>query len=247
MQRANVQPATNTNILYTLDMSPQSFTLLEKAIGLSFRDKDLLVLALTHRSAVRKGQGHHNERLEFLGDAVLELVATEYLYHISDKPEGELTSWRSALVKGEHLAEVAREIKLGEYLFLSRGEEASGGREKSSTLADALEALIGAIYIDHGFEAARVFCNGFILVRLSDLLAQGAHQDFKSVFQEKVQEHVGVTPTYTVISESGPDHDKIFTCAVLIENEEVAQGKGPSKQKAEQEAAKAGLKAKGWT
>lgn len=214
---------------------------------MSFRNKDLLALALTHRSAVRLSKAHgHNERIEFLGDAVLELVATDYLYRTSDKSEGELTSWRSALVKGEHLATIAEELKLGDYLFMSRGEEASGGRSKPSTLANALEALIGAIYLDQGFDAVRTFCDGFILIRLKRLVAQGKHRDDKSHFQEKSQELLGVTPHYEVVSETGPDHDKTFTCAVFIGEEKVAEGQGNSKQRGEQAAAEAGLKVKKW-
>ncbi|MDA1209125.1 MAG: ribonuclease III [bacterium] len=226
---------------------PISFVVLEKSIGVTFRDKDLLVQALTHRSAVRQARvGGHNERLEFLGDAVLELVATEYLFKFTEKSEGELTSWRSALVKGEHLAAVATDIKLGEYLYMSKGEEASGGRDKASTLANGLEALIGAVYLDQGFQASQVFCNDYILTRLQKLLAEGAHQDHKSLFQEKSQELEGVTPHYQVIADSGPDHEKSFTCAIFLGEVEVAQGTGNSKQRAEQDAATAGLKAKGW-
>lgn len=212
-----------------------------------FRDKDHVVQALTHRSAVRQSRAlGHNERFEFLGDAVLELVATEFLFHFTQKPEGELTNYRSALVKGEHLASVARDLNLGEYLFMSRGEDASGGRSKDSTLANALEALIGAIYLDQGFDAAKQFCQDFILVRLRQLLAQGKHRDQKSLFQEKAQEEMGITPHYDVLTEEGPDHDKQFTCAVFIGEERVAEGLGNSKQRAEQAAAKAGLKVKGW-
>ena len=228
-------------------MSTASPVSLEKTVQVSFRNKDLLHQALTHRSAVRgRNALSHNERLEFLGDAVLELVATEYLFQYREKTEGELTSWRAALVKGEHLAFVAREIKLGEYLHMSRGEEASGGRDKESTLANGLEALIGAIFLDQGYEVARQFCNTFILVRLKGLLAQGKDKDEKSVFQERAQEVTGITPHYQVLSDSGPDHDKVFVCAVFIGTEQVAQGEGNSKQRAEQEAAKAGLKVKGW-
>jgi len=228
-------------------MQPLSFVILEKAIGFHFRDKDLLVQSLTHRSAVRDSKkSGHNERLEFLGDAVLELAATEYLYHLSDKPEGELTNWRSALVQREHLAAVARDIKLGDYLQLSRGEEASGGRDRTSNLANALEALIGAIFLDRGFEEARAFCHSFILKRLETLLAQGKDRDEKSVFQEMAQEKHGITPHYETIDAVGPDHQKYFTCAVFIGEEKVAEGQGMSKQRAEQAAAKAGLKAKGW-
>ncbi len=228
-------------------MQPLSFVLLEKSIGFHFRNKDLLVQSLTHRSAVRDSKkSGHNERLEFLGDAVLELAATEYLYHLSDKPEGELTNWRSALVQREHLAAVAREIKLGDYLQLSRGEESSGGRDRTSNLANALEALIGAIFLDRGFEEAQAFCHNYILKRLETLLAQGKDRDEKSIFQEMAQEKHGITPHYETVDAVGPDHQKHFTCAVYIGEEKVAEGQGLSKQRAEQAAAKEGLKAKGW-
>ncbi len=228
-------------------MAPQSPVLLEKSLHLSFHNKDLLAQALTHRSATGKAHLHkHNERMEFLGDAVLELVTTEYLFSFEEKSEGELTNWRAALVNGKQLAVVSRELKLGEYLFMSRGEEASGGREKDSTLANSLEALIGGIYLDQGFEAARTFCFDHILQRLGELLKAGKHRDFKSVFQEKSQELLGVTPRYEVIDEQGPDHAKTFTCAIFVGEERVAQGDGASKQEAEQAAAEAGLKVKKW-
>ena len=228
-------------------MPAQSVTILEKAIGVQFRKKDLLVQALTHRSSVRESRANgHNERLEFLGDAVLELAATEYLYAVSEKAEGELTNYRSALVQREHLAQVALELKLGDFLILSRGEEASGGRERMSNLANAIEAVIGAVYLDRGFEAAREFCMKFILTRLQQLLAQGKDRDFKSVFQEKAQEKEGITPHYDTVSAEGPDHDRVFTCAVFIGTHKVAEGKGNSKQRAEQAAAKAALEEKKW-
>ncbi|MBM3231441.1 ribonuclease III [Candidatus Peregrinibacteria bacterium] len=226
---------------------PPSFVSLEKSIGIRFHKKDLLAQAITHRSATRESRIRgHNERFEFLGDAVLELVATEHLFHMGNKSEGEMTNLRSALVNRENLASVARDIKLGDFLSMSKGEERSGGREKDSTLANALEALIGAIYLDQGFEKARVFCVDFILVRLQDLLAKGKVRDEKSLFQEKAQETAGVTPHYEVIEEEGPDHEKLFTCAVFIGEEEVARGTGNSKQKAQQAAAKAALKVKKW-
>ncbi len=228
-------------------MQPASFVLLEKTIGVSFRNKDLIVQALTHRSATRQSRIlGHNERFEFLGDAVLELVATEYLFQFTDKSEGELTNWRSALVNGEHLASVARDLKIGEYILMSRGEVASGGRDKDSTLANTLEAIIGALYLDQGFDATKKFCRDFILMRLQHLLAQGKHRDEKSIFQEKAQEEMAITPRYQVISEEGPDHDKKFTSAVFLGDEQIAEGTGNSKQRAEQAAAKAGLKKKGW-
>ncbi len=226
---------------------PAPTDVLEKTIGVHLRKKELLMEALTHRSAVRESRMYgNNERLEFLGDAVLELATTEYLFRLSNRSEGELTNWRSALVQGDHLAKVAESIELGKFLFMSRGEEASDGRSKQSTLANALEALIGAIYLDKGFEVAKRFCEQFILRNLDDLLAQGKHRDEKSRFQEIVQEKSGITPHYEVVEEVGPDHDKNFTCAVFIGSEEVAHGSGNSKQRAEQAAAKEALKVKGW-
>lgn len=220
---------------------------LEKTINTRFRNRDLLLQSLTHRSAVR-GRNHAQsyERLEFLGDAVLELAVTEFLYATSNKPEGELTNWRSVLVRGETLAEVAREIRLGDAIIMSKSEASSGGREKDSTLADALEALIGAMYLDQGFDGARVFIDAFILSRLRELLAKGEDRDAKSLFQERAQEELGITPLYKVLEEKGPDHDKIFTVAVCLGKEEIAEGTGPSKQKAEQAAAEQGLKKKSW-
>jgi ribonuclease-3 len=177
---------------------------------------------------------------------VLQLVTTEYLYQLTDRPEGELTSWRSALVQGNHLCEIARELKLGDFLFLSRGEEASDGRNKDSTLANAVEALIGAIYLDLGLEAAHSFIHTFILTHLKQLLAKGRHRDEKSKFQEMAQEKTGITPTYQTLDETGPDHKKLFTCAVYIGEEKIAFGQGNTKQKAEQDAAREALKVKLW-
>ena len=214
-------------MFYDSSVSPQPFTNLEKSIGVRFADKELLAQALTHRSAVRgKRSQSHNERMEFLGDAVLELVTTVHLFQFQEKSEGELTNWRSALVKGEQLAEVAKELKIGDYLYLSRGEEASGGRKKISTLANSLEALIGAIFLDQGYESAKEFCDKFILVRLQELLKQGKDRDEKSVFQERAQEIMNITPHYRVVSEKGPDHDKMFTCAVYLGDELVSEGHG---------------------
>jgi len=226
--------------------NPTSLAALEKKTGIRFKNKDLLYQALTHRSSVERAKNGHNERLEFLGDAVLQLLTTEYLFALTKKPEGELTSWRSALVQGEHLAEVARSLKLGEYLFLSKGEEASGGREKASTLANALEAFIGALYLDQGMDAVRPFVQTFIFTRLSQLLAKGKHKDEKSRFQEVAQEKTGITPTYQTLTEEGPDHAKVFTCAVFIGSEQIAIGEGNTKQKAEQDAAKKALHIKQW-
>ena len=227
--------------------NPTSLAAIEQITHVRFKDKELLHQAFTHRSALQeRAKRGHNERLEFLGDAVLQLIATEYLYELTDKPEGELTSWRSALVQGDHLSEVARGLKFGEYLYLSRGEEASGGREKSSTLANTVEAFIGAIFLDQGMEPARTFVHEFILTHLKDLIAKGKHKDEKSRLQEVAQEKTGITPTYEVMDESGPDHKKSFVCAVYIGKEKVAEGEGNTKQKAEQDAAQNALKKKGW-
>ncbi len=226
---------------------PVDIHALEKSIGIEFRKSELLQQALVHRSAVRESQAYgNNERLEFLGDAVLELATTEFLFRFSQKSEGELTNWRSALVQGDHLAEVARELEIGKYLCMSRGEEASDGRAKNSTLANALEAIIGAVYLDKGYDVAKRFCEDFILRDLQKLIAQGKHRDEKSLFQERAQEKSGITPHYEVVEESGPDHDKNFKCAVFVGPEKIAEGDGNSKQRAEQAAAKAALEVKGW-
>ncbi len=226
---------------------PAAFTQLEKTIGIVFRNKDMLAESLTHRSASKQQHVNgHNERLEFLGDAVLELIVTEYLFSFRDKNEGELTNWRAALVRGENLAKVATTINLGDYLFMSKGEEASGGRSKESTLANALEALIGAIHLDRGYDAAQSFITKFILVDLQTLLAAGKDRDAKSRFQEKSQELLNITPHYEMVSESGPDHNKTFVCALFIEEQRIAEGSGASKQKAELDAAVNGMEVKGW-
>lgn len=217
----------------------------EKRLKAAFRDKSLLDCALVHASYVNEHRGEkreHNERLEFLGDAVLELVATESLYKtFASTGEGVLTSLRAALVKGDHLARVANELHLGEYLLLSRGEEKCGGRRKDYILANALEAVIGAIYLDRGFNAAHKFIDKFILVRLEDILKQGAHVDAKSRLQEISQGKWGITPVYEVLSESGPDHNKVFETTVLIGDKAAGRGRGSSKQKAQEQAAKDAL------
>lgn len=223
---------------------------LEKKINIKFENSALLNTAFVHRSYVnehRKDSIKDNERLEFLGDAVLELAATKHLFEkCPDKTEGEMTSFRSALVKGKHLAEISEELNLGEYLYLSNGEEKSGGREKKYILANVLEALIGAIYLEKGYDIAAEFINKFILTRLDEIIANGGHIDAKSQFQEICQEKEEFTPYYEVIEAHGPDHDKHFIMGAYINNELIAQGTGSSKQKAEEEAAKNALKARGW-
>jgi ribonuclease-3 len=231
-------------------MLEERYKALMEKVGLHFEDLNLLDLAFIHKSYLnehRDLKSHHNERLEFLGDAVLELIVTEYLYKkYPEQEEGVLTNWRSALVKGRHLAEIAIELDLGIYLYLSRGEERSGGRKKNYILANTLEALIGAVYLDQGYRGADQFAEKFILGRLDQILEKGQHIDAKSRFQEISQELLGITPEYVFVSETGPDHTKIFTMAVYLGQEKVAEGDGSSKQKAEQEAAHNGLKAKKW-
>jgi len=223
---------------------------LEKKINISFKNIELLDLAFVHKSYVNEHQdlkSEHNERMEFLGDAVLELVVTEYLYKsFPTKGEGVLTNWRSALVKGKHLAEIANDLDLGLYLYLSRGEERSGGRKKNYLLANILESLIGAIYLDQGYGSAHKFIHDVIITKLGSILEQGLHIDAKSRFQELAQEELGVTPSYKVLKEDGPDHSKNFIMGAYIGDELVDEGSGSSKQKAEQSAAKNALKKKGW-
>jgi ribonuclease-3 len=223
---------------------------LEKKIGVKIKNHDFLKTAFVHKSYINEHRGEnieHNERIEFLGDAVLELAVTDYLFKkCPDSDEGEMTSFRSALVKGKHLAEVSEELNLGKYLFLSRGEEKSGGRDKKYILANTLESLIGAIYLDHNYGVAEKFIKKFILAKLDDILEKDLHIDAKSRFQEISQEKEEVTPHYEVMEEKGPDHDKNFTMGVFIRDELVATGEGSSKQKAEESAAKNALKAKKW-
>lgn len=222
---------------------------LEEQIGLKFSDEAMLKQAFIHRSYLNEHKGskfESNERLEFLGDAVLELVVTEYLYGNYPNPEGELTNWRSALVKGEMLAKIAAELNLGDYLHLSKGEERSGGRKKDYLLANTFEALVGVIYLQLGYDASKEFIHKFLLVHLESILAEGSHIDAKSKFQEMVQDKVGVTPVYELLHDEGPDHDKTFTMGAYIEEKIVGKGKGSSKQAAEQKAAADALKRLKW-
>lgn len=223
---------------------------LEQKINITFTDKSLLDTAFVHKSYINEHKDKkraHNERLEFLGDAVLELVVTEFLYkNYPLEEEGVLTNWRSALVKGKHLAEIAVQLDLGLYLYLSRGEERSGGRKKSYILANTLEALIGAIYLDQDYKVAHGFIDHFIIKRLEEILEKGLHIDSKSRFQELSQELLGITPEYRLIKEEGPDHNKVFTMGAYIGEELIAEGSGSSKQKAEQNAAVEAMKVKEW-
>jgi len=228
----------------------RNFAKLEGIINIAFNNKDMLVQALVHRSYLNEHRDFalaHNERMEFLGDAVLELIVTEYLFENYLNPEGELTNWRAALVNAKMCASVANEIGLEEFLFLSHGEAKDAGtKAREYILANALEALIGAIYLDQGWEMAEQFVTRWIITKLQVVLEQGLWMDPKSRFQESAQEMMGCTPTYRVVSEDGPDHDKHFVVAVYLEKEKVAEGGGTSKQEAQVEAAEQALKIKGW-
>lgn len=227
-----------------------NFSELEQRLGTSFANPDLLVEALTHRSYLnehREYDGSHNERLEFLGDAVLELAATDFLFkRFPAKPEGELTSYRAALVNTVSLAETAQMLGVGEFLLLSKGESRDTGRARDVILADAFEAIIGAIYLDAGYATAEVFIQKNLCSKIDDVIAKRSYQDAKSRFQEVAQEKRGITPNYETLSEVGPDHAKVFTVGVFIGGKEIAKGEGQSKQEAEQKAAEAGLDKMGW-
>jgi ribonuclease-3 len=226
------------------------FSAFEKKVGVTFKDKTLLRTAFTHRSYLnenRRSGMEHNERLEFLGDAVLELIVTEYLFaKYPEKNEGDLTSYRSALVNAVTLAGVAEGLGMNEHLLLSRGETKDTGRARQVILANAIEAYIGALYLDQGYEATKQFVAKYVFKLVDDIVSKKMWLDAKSHFQEKAQEVVGVTPSYETVKQIGPDHDKHFTVAVFLGKERVAEGSGKSKQEAEQSAAKAGLEAKNW-
>lgn len=223
---------------------------IEKTIGVSFKNKALLKQAFTHRSYINENRGaglEHNERLEFLGDAVLQLVVTDFLFRkMGDRDEGELTAIRSALVNADTCAKVAEKIGVNDFLLLSKGESKDSGRARLYILANTLEALIGAIYLDQGYEMAKDFIYKYITPLTEEVLNTGSWIDAKSLFQAKSQEHEGVTPAYKTLSESGPDHDKRFVVGVFLGNEKQGEGEGKSKQDAEQGAARDALTNKGW-
>lgn len=227
-------------------MSPtKDLTPLEKQLGFTFRNEDLLRQALVHRSYLNENPEFHldhNERLEFLGDAVLELVVTDHLYHNYNLPEGEMTNLRSAVVRGEMLSKIAGEINLEEFLLLSRGEQRDTGKARQYILANAVEAVIGALYLDQGYEAAKAVIDQYIVSKLKEVEEQGLHIDNKSKFQELAQEKYRITPTYKVIEESGLDHEKQFVVGAYLQDKLMGQGDGSSKQEAQQQAAKEALK-----
>ncbi len=215
-----------------------------ESLGFEFQNIDLLITALTHRSYVnehRKSVSEHNERLEFLGDAVLELVVTDYLFRHYSEAEGILTSWRAALVRTESIGEAGQKLGYEPLVRMSRGEKQGGERARLQILANAFEALIGAIYLERGYDDAATFIAKHITAKLDDILREGSWRDPKSHLQEVMQRIDGVTPRYVVLEEVGPDHDKTFTLGVYAGSKLVSQGVGPSKQAAQQEAAKAAL------
>ncbi|OGZ30645.1 MAG: ribonuclease III [Candidatus Niyogibacteria bacterium RIFCSPLOWO2_01_FULL_45_48] len=222
----------------------------EKKISYQFKNKNLLTEAFTHRSYLNENpswSGAHNERLEFLGDAVLELVVTESLFSVfPEKPEGELTSIRAALVNAIMLSGLASELEMNNCLILSRGEAKDVGRARGYILANAFEALVGAIYLDGGYSAVKIFIEKNLLTKTGEVLEKELYRDAKSLFQERAQEFAGITPNYRVLEEWGPDHDKHFIVGVYLADSVAGKGEGPSKQIAEQNAADSALSAKGW-
>lgn len=231
-------------------METNNLSELEEKIGVHFKNQDLLLEALTHRSYLNERPDwriNHNERLEFLGDAVLELAVTEYLFKNYSEQEGVLTSWRAALVNSTMLAEISKKLNLNDHILLSQGERKDIGRARQYILANALEALIGAIYLDQGYEQTRQFIEKNILAEFPRIIEQKLYKDAKSLFQEKAQEGEGITPSYRVLDEWGPDHSKTFKVGVYLNDELAGTGFGPSKQEAQQKAAEDALHKKGWT
>ena len=228
----------------------KNFSKLEENIGIKFNNIDLLKQAVVHRSYLNEHPDFplpHNERLEFLGDAVLELIVTENLYNNYPNPEGELTNWRASLVNSHMLSKIAQKFDIEKYLFLSKGE----GKDKNSKarqyiLANAFEALIGAIYIDQGMEKAKEFVIKHLICELKDILANKLYHDPKSRFQEIAQDKFSITPSYKVMSETGPDHAKEFVVGIFLDKEMIAEGRGSSKQEAQMDAARNALEVKNW-
>ena len=222
--------------------------LAQSFIGSNFNDPQLLQTAFTHCSYLnehRRSVKEHNERLEFLGDAVLEIAVTHYLYLNYSQPEGILTNWRAALVRTESLARAAKKLDLMDYIRLSKGEKRSTARARQQILANTFEAVIGAIYLDQGYGAAEKFIADHIIITLDEILKAGSWLDAKTHFQEYAQTTANQTPVYRLLSQKGPDHDKLFFIGVFVNDELCGRGQGHSKQTAQQAAAQAALKAKG--
>lgn len=228
----------------------KNFEKFEKIIKIKFKDKKLLKQAFVHRSYLNENPSKelsHNERLEFLGDAVLELATTEYLYKkYPGRTEGDMTGFRASLVNAVMLSEVANEISMSDFLLLSKGEAKDEGKARQFILANTFEALVGAIYLDSGFKKASTFLNQVLFPKLEKIIEEKLWIDAKSLFQEKAQDALGITPTYKLVKEWGPDHAKTFVIGVYLNDEIIAEGSGFSKQEAEQYAARGALKAKHW-
>ncbi len=226
------------------------FSSFEKQTKISFKDKNLLTQAFVHRSYINENPStglSHNERLEFLGDAVLELVVTDYLYKkYPGSPEGELTAYRSSLVNANIIGEVAEAVGMNNYLLLSKGESKDTGKARLYILANTYEAFVGAVYLDQGYDCAGEFIAETLFGKLDEIVSKKLWRDAKSLVQEKAQEYERVTPAYTVLSESGPDHNKHFTVGIYFGTKKIAEGKGKSKQEAEQKAAQEALVKNKW-
>ncbi len=222
----------------------------EKQVKINFNDKNLLMRAFVHRSYVNEHPevGRHNERLEFLGDAVLELVVTEYLFNEYDNPEGELTNWRASLVNAKILSKIAQKLNFQDYIMLSKGEaNDKNPKAKQYILADAFEAVTGAIYLDQGYDVVKKFILENVITELPYILKNELYIDAKSKFQELAQAKTGITPTYQVLDEQGPDHNKLFQVGVFLNDKMIATGEGSSKQEAQMDAARNALKIKKWS
>jgi ribonuclease-3 len=228
-------------------MKNNNLPLFEKKLGLKFKDKNIFKQALVHRSYLNEHPEfnlNHNERLEFLGDAVIELIVTKFLYYNFNNSEGELTSFRSSLVNTKTLAKIAKKINLDEYLFLSKGESKSLGRAREAILANTFEALIGSIYFDQGFKKAEEFIKKNLIPELKNILRNKTYKDPKSEFQEFIQNKLKITPHYKIIKQSGPDHAKIFVVGLFLNEKLITQGKGKNKHDAEIQAAEKALNKK---
>ncbi len=221
---------------------------LEETLGIHFKNPDLLKLALTHRSYIYESAGEglgSNERLEFLGDAILAFISADYLYRaFPDLSEGELSDLRASLVRGVTLATFASEIELGNFLLMGKGEQSSGGSQR--VLASAFEAVLGAMYLDQGIETVQRFLMPRLMPLAHNIVSNKLFKDQKSLFQEQAQAHVGITPSYRLVSQEGPSHNREFTVEVLLGDQVAGMGQGRNKQAAEQEAARVALMSRGW-
>jgi len=227
----------------------KDLSFLEKRLKVSFKNKGLLIQALVHRSYLNEHpyfKYPHNERLEFLGDAVLELIVSEHLYKNYQRPEGELTNWRASLVNTERISEVAKELGIESYLFLSKGEAKDTGKARQIILANTFEAIVGAIYLDQGYSQAKKFVERVLISKLPYILKHKLYLDPKTRFQEIAQAKLKITPHYEVLKEWGPDHAKRFKVGVFLKDELIAIGEGTSKQEAQFEAASKALKTQKW-